>query len=286
MTERMLRILTIVMSTALLLPVATVAAANREHQQLMADIRMLQEQTQQLQVTLNALTDALKQVTSRIDEQGNATRKALADQKLLIETLAGDVRVVREKIDETNVRVSSLSQEIEAVRVTVSQPPPAPMLPPTTEEGQPTTPDAAAQPSAVPPPQPSVAGLSPQRLYDTAYADYASGQWSLAIQGFETYIKTFPRTEQADDAQMYIGEAYSLDNKDEQAAAAYEKVITNYPTGDMASMAYYKRGLALFRLNQPDRAREAWQAVVDKFPDSDAGRLAKQGLDRLARPNR
>lgn len=285
MTERFHhKLVTTCLGVALLLP-AVSSAANREHQQLMADIRMLQEQTQQLQVTLNALTETLKQVTTRIDEQGNATRKALADQKLLIDTLSSDVRVVREKVDETNVRVSSLSQELEAVRVTVSQPP-APVVPPVSDETQ-GTPDASQPPVGQPAPAPpSVAGLSPQRLYDTAYADYAAGQWSLAIQGFETYIKAFPRTEQADDAQTYIGEAYSFDGKDEQAAAAYEKVITNYPTGDMVAMAYYKRGLALLRLNQPDRAREAWQAAVDKFPDSDAGRLARQGLDRLARPNR
>ena len=36
------------------------AAANREHAQMMADIRMLQEQNQQLQATLGTLLDALK----------------------------------------------------------------------------------------------------------------------------------------------------------------------------------------------------------------------------------
>ena len=35
-------------------------AANREHQQLMADIRMLQEQSQQLQLVLASLADTLK----------------------------------------------------------------------------------------------------------------------------------------------------------------------------------------------------------------------------------
>jgi TolA-binding protein len=67
---------------------------------------------------------------------------------------------------------------------------------------------------------------------------------------------------------------------------AYDRVITNYPAGDAAPLAYYKRGLAYQHLSQADRARESWQAVVEKFPDSDAARLAKQQLDRLARPGR
>ena len=30
-----------------------------------------------------------------------------------------------------------------------------------------------------------------------------------------------------------------------------------------------------------DAARESWQTAVNGYPDSDAGRMAKQGLDRL-----
>ena len=283
MTERLRSFPACTSLALVLLTVCAVpaAGANREHQQLMADLRMLQEQTQQLQVTLGALAEALKTVTTRIDEQANANRKAFADQRLLIDTLTGDVRVVRERLDETNVRLSSLSQEVEAMRMSAASAPVA--QPPTTEEGQSTSDPTAPTTPAAPP---ATAGLSPQRLYDTAYADFASGQWSLAIEGFEAYIKTFPRTEQADDAQLYIGEAYSLDGKFDQAVTAYDRVVSNYPTGDTAPLAYYKRGLALVRLGQADRARESWQTVIQKFPDTDASRLAKQGLERLGRPNR
>jgi tol-pal system protein YbgF len=265
-------------------------AANREHQQLMADIRMLQEQTQQLQVTLNALNEVLKVVTGRLDEQGSANRKAFADQKLLIDSFASDVRTIREKLDDTNVRISSLSQEVEAMRTTLTtlpalQPPPA--VPP--DPSDPTAAAALPEDAAGTPPAPlapSTVGLSPQRMYDSAYADFASGQWSLAILGFEQYIKAFPRTEQADNAQLNIGDAHYSDGKFDQAVAAYERVIANYPAGDAVPMAYYKRGLALERLKQLDRARESWQTVIEKYPNSDESRLAKQGLDRLAKSNR
>ena len=87
------------------------AAANKEHQQLMADIRMLQEQSQQLQNLLGQLGEALKAVNTRLDDQANANRKAFADQKLIIDTLSSDLRVVREKVDDNNVRIGSLTQE-------------------------------------------------------------------------------------------------------------------------------------------------------------------------------
>ena len=62
------------------------AAADKETRQMMADIRILQEQSQQLQNLLTAMTDALKAVNARIDEQTGANRKSFADQKLVIDT--------------------------------------------------------------------------------------------------------------------------------------------------------------------------------------------------------
>lgn len=266
-----------------LLATPPVAAANREHQQMMADIRMLQEQNQQLQVVLAALSDALKAISTRIDDQAAQTQKGFADQRLLVDTLAGELRVVREKIDDGNVRIASLRQEVEAVRLSI---PMMPVSPP--PEG--TEPGSVVDPATAPPPAAPVlspaAGMAPQRLYDTAYADFASGQWGLAIQGFDAYIRSFPRSELAERAQFYIAESYDLDGKPEQAIAAYDQVIANYPAGEQAPFAYYKRGLLLARLGQVDRARESWETAIEKYPDSDASRLAKQRLDQLRRPGR
>ena len=74
----------------------------------MADLRMLQEQAQLLQNMLGTLTDALKAVNARLDQQAEATRKSAADEKLLIDTLTKDLSIVREKVDDNNVRVGSL----------------------------------------------------------------------------------------------------------------------------------------------------------------------------------
>jgi tol-pal system protein YbgF len=266
---------------------APLAAANREHEQMMADIRMLQEQNQQLQRALATLTEALRAVTARIDEQAESQRKAFADQKLLVDNLSGDLRVVREKLDETNVRLNSLSQDIEGVRQMMPQPGAvSPLaLPGSTDATSTQEPTAGTAPPTAPPP-PTAAqatGTTPRRLYDTALADYMAGQWSLAISGFETYLKTYPKSEQADDAQYYIGESYAGDSKFKEAAAAYERVIEDYPQSDILALAWYKLGLAYDRLGQADRARDAFDRVVKNYPDSDAGRLARQNLERLNR---
>ncbi len=258
------------------------SAANREHQQMMADIRMLQEQNAQLQQTLGTLMEALKVVTSKIDEQTGAGRKLAADQKLLIDGLANELRIVREKVDDTNVRLGSIAQEVDALRNSIPTMPVYTPAPPTDPgaEPAPTDPDAQAQPAPGPAPNP-VAGMSPSRLWDLAFSDYAAGQWALAIQGFETYLRAFPRTEQSDNAQFYIAESYQLDGKMKEALAAYERVIAEYPQGDRVPDAYYKRGVILGSLNQPDRARESFETVIKNYPTSEARRLAEQRLKQL-----
>jgi tol-pal system protein YbgF len=281
-----------ILLAALLLVGATspLGAANREHEQLMADIRMLQEQNQRLQQALVSLADTLKTVTARLDEQGAATRKGFADQKLVVDSVAGDLRVLREKLDETNVRLTSLSQDVDGVRDMIpklaAQPAPLTSADPNAMPAQPapqgTTPaPVGAAPLAVPPA--NATGTTPRRLYETAYADYTAGQWSLAVQGFETYLKTYPKSDLADDAQYYIGESYSGDSRFREAAAAYERVISDYPQSDILPEAYYKVGITYERLGQPDRARTAYEYAVKAFPDTDAGRLAKQRLDGLNR---
>jgi tol-pal system protein YbgF len=262
-------------------------AADKEHRQIMAELRMLQEQQSQLLRGLEGLNEQLRLIVTRIDDQTGTTRKAFADQKLLIDTLSGDVRIVREKLDDTNVRIVSLSQELDALRQSI------PRTLSSLQQAAPggdqtalgTDPSASGGIDAAPtaPPAP---GVSPQRLFDTAWADYTAGQWALAIAGFDTYIKSFPRSELADDAQTYIGASHLLDGKYDEAVAAFNEVITTYPDGDAVPEAYYKRGLALERLDQPDQARESYQTVIDQYPESQSSRLAAQALDRLSRPSR
>jgi tol-pal system protein YbgF len=265
-----------------LLVAAPAAGADREHQQMMADIRMLQEQGMRLNLMLGTLDTTLQTLLTRLDAQDDASRRAFADQKFLVDNVAGGVRIVREKVDETNVRVSSLSQEVEAVRQGLSKlrTPRLTRLAVDPETGLPTSAPGAAieTPLAVAPVDP---GISPQRMYDQAWGDYATGQWALSIQGFEAYLSAFPRSGLSDDAQFFIGDNHYANGQFREALGAYEQVITGYPDGDKVAEALYKRGLTLGRLNQPELARQAFELVVRNHPDNNMANLAQQSLDRI-----
>ncbi len=266
----------------LLIAAPPAAAADKAHQQLMAEIRMLQEQQQQLQQLIGGLTDALKTVTTKLDDQSNAGRKGFADQKLLIDNVVEGVRVLREKSDDTNVRLSTVSQELDAVRQAVaSMPAPSTAAAPTVNPG--TTgeqPTVVNTPAISPPPGPAPL-ISPQKMFDNAYADYTGGQYELAIVGFNTYIASFPKSDKVDDAQLNIGNALYAAGKYRDAIESFQKVITNYSTSDSVPLAYYKMGLTYTELRQYDLARKAFETVVQKYPAVPEAILAKQRLDSL-----
>ena len=251
------------------------AAANKEHLQLMAEIRMLQEQNQQLQALLGTLQDTLKVVTTKIDEQSVATRKLMADQTLAVNNIGDNVRVVREKTDETNVRISTLSQEIDALRQAIaSQPPPAVVNPAGVV-------DPTAPPASTTPPPP---GVSAPRMYEASYDDYTAGRFDLAIQGFQGFIQAFPRLPQAADAQYNIGMSYFNQSKWAEARDAFQKTISDYPQAtERVAEAYLKLGQSFERLNQVDNAKRAYETLIQKFPTSFSSNQARQNLDRLNR---
>ena len=214
------------------------AAANREHQQMMADIRMLQEQNQQLQQSIGTLVDALKTVDHQArraggDDPQDRRRSEAADRRPVRRAAhraredrrhatCGSARWRRKstrcatrsrrcrrrrrgRSERAAGRHAGLAHRARR-RAAARRPTPPPV--------------AAAGPPPTPPPACRRRGCGTWR-----YSDYAAGQWPLAIQGFETYMRAFPRSEQADDAQFYIGEAYQLDGKMREALAAYERVV-------------------------------------------------------------
>jgi tol-pal system protein YbgF len=280
-------VLPVALVAMLALP-APLAAADKETRQMMADIRILQEQSQQLQNQIQALiatlSESIKAVNTRLEDQTNTNRKSLADQKLVIDTMANDLRVLREKVDDNNVRVGSLGQEIDALRQSVSS-----MNAPRPFGFEPTGADSAAA-GATPPdtPPPSAAagaagvGASPKKLLDGALADYFAGQFDLAAMGFESYVRTFPTSPEAPEAQLRAGNSYLQSKKDDKAVEAYDIVIRTYSKSGSVPEAYAKKGMALMNLKQYDRAREALEYVVKNYPsDNAAVALAQQRLTDL-----
>jgi TolA-binding protein len=288
----MRRILTAATLTFTLALPAMAHAQNREHQQMFADLRRLQEQVQQLRLSVNTLAESVKAVNTKQDDQANAVRKSFADQKVLTDQLTDSVRILREKGDDTNVRISTLAHELETVRQSLQSLQNSVLQALAALTAQPQNPASAGtagatgtEPGAVAPP-PSIApppggGQSPQTLYENAWSDYMSAHYDLAITGFQAYLRSFPTSPDAYKAQFNIGQAYKYSNRYREEIQAYTAVIANYKGSPWEDQAYYARGLAYEQLGQKDEARADFNYVIKNFPDSNYVPLSKSALERI-----
>ena len=265
-------------------------AADKQHLQMMAEIRLLQEQQQQLQQLVGALQDTLKTLNTKLDDQAATNRKAMADQSLAVNNIGDTVRTLKEKTDETNVRISSVSQEIDALRqVIASQPPPQALSQQPVGVGPGNNGISAGAPVPMTPAGGNIApppGVSAQRTYESSFDDYTAGRWDLAITGFQQFVAMFPRAPQAPDAQYNIGQSYFNQSKWSEARDAYLKVVNDYAQIAQPSTladATYKLGQTYEHLNQIEAAKQAYQTVVQKYPNTTSATLANSALQRLNR---
>jgi tol-pal system protein YbgF len=250
---------------ALALAAAPALAANRDIERLQVQVAGLQTQIAELQRLGEENLKEVRRLNEFLADQNAAVKRSLQDQKIQDEALASTLKEVTEKLAELGERAQA------AARVAVPLPLPLPdaggsTVPP----GTPSAPVPALQTG--PPP-------APRELYSQAYADYARGNYDLAIQGFSEYIKLFPSTDFTDNAQYWVGEALYGKKEFAEAIEAWNTLFREYPSSDKLPDARAKKGMALERLGRRSQALVEYRYVIDRFPNSPAARIARERLN-------
>ena len=196
-------------------------------------------------------------------------RRRFADQEVLVKNLGSDLGTIRERTQDTDTRLRTLKDEIDALRQTFLSLPGAHRAVP---GGRSTRSIRTIRwPRRNPPPggappwrhvllRPALhaadpAGLSPNRMFETAFSDYSVVTVRRPLSpDFSSCRRTFPTAERADDAQFFIGESLANMNRLPEAIDAYNLVIQKYPNGDQVDMAYYRRGFVESQMGRTDAA--------------------------------
>jgi len=257
---------------------APARAANKDIERLQVQIASLQSQIADV---LRAVEDGQKEI-KRMGEllaQQNATfNRASMEQKAQAEALQTAMREMQERLAEVTERV-------QAVRAAQSALPTDPAMPPSGPSAAPAagTPGAGA-PAAGTAPAPSTAAPAgpppaPRELYSQAYADFARGNYDLAIMGFTEYLKAYPGTDFSDNAQYWIGECLYGKQKFQEAIDAWNTLFRDYTSSDKLPDARVKKGMALEKLGRRSQALVEYRYVIDRFPNSSAARIARERIN-------
>jgi tol-pal system protein YbgF len=120
---------------------------------------------------------------------------------------------------------------------------------------------------------------SEKQSYDAAMELFKSSDYKAAAAALQDFVKRYPQSAYAANAQYWLGNAYYAQRDYKNAIAAQEVVASTYRDSAKAPDALLNIATSYTELKDKKAAKKALQQLVSKFPDSSAAQAAK---DRLA----
>ena len=257
--------------------VAAAGCATTHTPDLTQDVASLNLRVAQLQKSVEESLASARPAASPKSEDVPGTDLAALDAR--IAALEAQIAALRQRLDDSTARVDSLSQDLQATRELAMRMQPAHVAPTQPPQGD----------GEEPPSEASTTGLedrpdasaSVEDTFSAAYADFAKGNFALALAGFQDFLKKYPSSELADNAQYWIADSYYAQGDFETAAAQFDVVVQKYPKGDRVPAALLKRALCLIEMNRTADGVVLLQHLIQTYPSSEEASLAKQRLEAL-----
>ena len=254
-------------------------AVSKEIVQLQTQVQALQDAMARMQQSfdermgimrnlIETSTDKMNQINSSLGDLQKTLASQHNDAGARADQLSGQVQSLHDSVDELKARLNNIAATLSAIQAAQQNIPPAGMQQP----GQPGQPGAQPQQPQAPP---------PDVLYNNALRDYNAGNSDLATQEFGDYLKFYPNTDLAGNAQFYIADLEYRKGDYEAAVADYDKVLEQYPSGNKASAAELKKAMALAKLGRRADAIKEYQALIQRYPRSLEADQARQQMRSL-----
>lgn len=260
--------------------------------------RRIDATNQRVAVLERQIEDRLTALEQQVKGQGLAD---LANQLQLLQSdiakLRGQLEVVTYELEQAQKRQRDLYVDLDSrLRKIESAPPPA--APPEGPGAGPNPTSAAPPaagpsaspsfgPSASPPPgapgtppptRTSIDGVAEQRAYDGALDAFKRGDYSGAITGFGTFVKTYPRSPLAPSAQYWIGNSQYARRDYRASIVTQRQLLKDYPDSPKAPDALLNIASAQGDMGDNAASRRTLEELMAKYPKSDAATRARQRL--------
>jgi tol-pal system protein YbgF len=144
--------------------------------------------------------------------------------------------------------------------------------------------DAAPGPQAASAPggaAPALDTLAESRGYDAALGQFREADYAGAIAGFKGFLKAYPDSALAPNAQYWIGYSYYALKDYKTALAHQQKLLAAYPANAKVPDALLNIAASQIALDNLDGARKTLEELVAKHPGTNAAALAARRLSAL-----
>jgi len=249
---------------------ATQARLDGLQRNLEARLATMEQQTKEQSLDLLRDVEGMKSDLAKIRGQ--------------IEVLVYELGEAQKRQKDLYVDLDSRMRKMEAgaapapAAATDATTPPAGTPPVAVANAQPS--GTLSPPPAVAPPAAAVVPVSAaeQRAYDAALDQFKRGDYAGAISGFQSFVKTYPRSLLASSAQYWVGNA-QFARKDYRAAIASQRTLIQlWPDSPKIPDALLNIATAQSETGDNTAARRTLEELMTKYPQSEPAQKAKQRL--------
>jgi tol-pal system protein YbgF len=238
--------------------------------QLMTSESQLQEQlnindqlltaSAELRANMDALRVDIQSLTGRVDEVGYSVQSGNRSKSDTEEEMIGRLNRIDEIARANKDRIAAVEQYLDFEVAPIGA----------------AAEDAAGGMAEAPANEPV---LSEAGLYAAGKQAFDDGQYEIAREKFKEFLSKYPKSDNADNAQFWVGEIYYREKWYAEAIMEYQKVIENYPDGNKVPASLLKQGLSFSNLGEEANARTFLEEVVKKYPSSNEAKIARDKLE-------
>ncbi|HNX96000.1 MAG TPA: tetratricopeptide repeat protein [Holophaga sp.] len=137
---------------------------------------------------------------------------------------------------------------------------------------------AASETPAAAQPQP---GGDDEKALNAILLDYNRGNYSLAAESLDLFLKSNPGSAKRSDALFYLGLSNWNQKLYDKAQVSFEAILKDHPNSNQFLPAKLKRGQCLLRRGLKPAAVKTFKEIVDSFPGTSEARISQQELADL-----
>ena len=200
---------------------------------------------------LNARIDAKSDKTSTLDllSQHEQTMQEIAKLRGQIEVLGNELANTQKRQKDFYVDLDARMRKLEPRQVSI--------------DGRETAVEPAEQSS-----------------YDAALLVFKTGDYQSAATALDAFVKRYPQSGYAANAQYWMGNAYYALRDCKTAIAAQQVVVKTYPGSPKAPDAMLNIASCYAELKDKNNTKKTLDALVAKYPDSSAAQAARERLQK------
>ena len=198
--------------------------------------------------SIAALSDRVQGAARDQKDQQDKTLAAIAGLNVQLKTVGDDLGKMREAVSDLTTAMSKLTGQMSDLKSFVKD-------------------------ALTPKPEAAKPEMSCGDLYTAAESDRRGGRFELAQSEYVEYVGKCAETDDAPNAQYYIGSIYHSNKVWEDAIKALDLLIVTFPDSKRVPEALWLKGDSLVKMGHTAEAKPVFADLLKRFPTNP---LAKQ----------